>query len=116
MNTIKAGMARAGVLGVAVVLGTSAFAGLLYEPSNYAAQDHLVLQLDGIRNAGALKAHDNTAKAWVDLKSASRKADIKAISSLPTTRLADGTAGWGVKYTADGACLRYNKGLVIILR
>jgi len=24
--------------------------------------------------------------------------------------------GWGVKYTADGACLRYNKGLVIILR
>ncbi|MBQ8125751.1 MAG: hypothetical protein IJ173_07680 [Kiritimatiellae bacterium] len=99
MNTIKAGMARAGVLGVAVVLGTSAFAGLLYEPSNYAAQDHLVLQLDGIRNAGALKAHDNTANAWVDLKSASRKADIKAISSIsgrsvPETSLKEGTAEW----------------------
>lgn len=103
MNTITAGMARASVLGVAVVLGTSAFAGLLYEPSNYAAQDHLVLQLDGIRNAGVLKAHDSTAKAWVDLKSASRKADIKAISSIsgrsvPATSLQDGTAGW----TDDG--------------
>lgn len=97
MNTIKAGMARAGVLGVAVVLGTSAFAGLLYEPSNYAAQENLVLQLDGIRNAGALKAHDNTASAWVDLKS-SRTANITAISPLPNTKLADGTAGW----TSDG--------------
>ena len=98
MNTIKAGMARAGVLGVAVVLGTSAFAGLLYEPSNYAAQDHLVLQLDGIRNAGALKAHDNTASAWVDLKSPGRTAAITDISPLPNTKLADGTAGW----TSDG--------------
>ncbi len=97
MNTIKAGMARAGVLGVAVVLGTSAFARLLYEPSNYAAQENLVLQLDGIRNAGALKAHDSTAKAWVDLKS-SRTANITAISPLPNTKLADGTAGW----TSDG--------------
>ncbi len=99
MNTITAGMARASVLGVAVVLGTSAFAGLLYEPSNYAAQENLVLQLDGIRNAGALKAHDSTAKAWVDLKSASRKADIKAISSIsgrsvPETSLKEGTAEW----------------------
>jgi len=103
MNTITAGMARAGVLGVAVVLGTSAFAGLLYEPSNYAAQDHLVLQLDGIRNAGALKAHDSTVTAWVDLKSPGRTAAITDISSIPgrlvpEKSLQDGTAGW----TDDG--------------
>ena len=30
--------------------------GLLYEPQNYVAQDNLVVNLDGIRNAGLLKA------------------------------------------------------------
>lgn len=61
MNTIAAGMARAGVLGVApTVGGTIGYVGKFDE------------------------------------------------STLPD--------GWGVKYTADGACLRYNKGLVIILR
>ncbi len=45
----------------------SVFAGLLYEPGNYAAQDNLILHLDGIRNVGELKAHDADATAWVDL-------------------------------------------------
>jgi hypothetical protein len=42
-------------------------AGLLYEPSNYAARDALLLQLDGIRNVGLLKAHDGDASQWIDL-------------------------------------------------
>lgn len=88
----------------AMILATSAKAGLLYEPGNYAAQDNLVLQLDGIRNAGALKAHDGTAAKWVDLRS-SGTAAIRAISSIPgrsvpANSLADGTAGW----TDDGYC------------
>ncbi len=89
-------------ISAAALLGTSAIAGLLYEPGNYAAQENLVLQLDGIRNAGALKPHDSAATAWVDLKS-SRTAAIRAISSIPgrsvpATSLQDGTAGW----TSDG--------------
>ena len=40
---------------------SSAIAGLLYEPSNYAAQDNLVCNLDGIRNAGLLEAWDGSA-------------------------------------------------------
>lgn len=40
----------------------TAFGGLLYEPGNYAAQDNLVVNFDGIRNAGPLKAHDSAAR------------------------------------------------------
>ena len=43
------------------------WAGLLYEPTDYAAQTNLLLHLDGIRNVGILKAHDETAKKWIDL-------------------------------------------------
>ena len=103
MNTTRAFAAKAGVTLASAILGASAFAGLLYEPGSYAAQDHLVLQLDGIRNAGALKAHDGASTAWVDLKSDGRSAAIRAISSIsgrsvPATSLQDGTAGW----TDDG--------------
>lgn len=41
-------------------------AGLLYEPDAY-VQDGLVLQLDGIRNAGANAPHDANATAWANL-------------------------------------------------
>ena len=44
-----------------------ACAGLLYEPSSYAAQGNLILNLDGTRNVGALKAHDGAATEWKDL-------------------------------------------------
>ena len=103
MNTTRAFASKAGVTLASAILGASAFAGLLYEPGNYAAQDHLVLQLDGIRNAGALKAHDGAATAWVDLKSDGRSAAISTISSIsgrsvPATSLQEGTAGW----TDDG--------------
>ena len=85
-----------------ILVSETVLAGLLYEPSNYAAHDHLVLQLDGIRNAGALKAHNSAATAWADLAS-SRTAAIRGISSIsersvPATSLAEGTAGW----TDDG--------------
>ncbi len=93
---------KATIAAVCGAFASTAFAGLLYEPDNYAAQDHLVLQLDGIRNAGALKAHDSSATTWADLVS-SRTAAIRAISSIsgrsvPATSLQDGTAGW----TDDG--------------
>ena len=39
----------------AMMATVAAFAGLLYEPSCYVAQGNLILNLDGIRNVGALK-------------------------------------------------------------
>ena len=63
-----------GALILLSMLAPRAWAGLLYEPSNYAAQDALVLHLDGIRNAGALKAHDSNAEEWVNLANANRSA------------------------------------------
>lgn len=57
----------AAALGAAILSAGSGFAGLLYEPTNYAAQDALLLQLDGIRNVGLLKAHDGNASQWIDL-------------------------------------------------
>ena len=59
------GGGRAASLSVAAtVLATAAFGGLLYEPSNYEAQDYLVVNYDGIRNAGLLRAHDPAATVW----------------------------------------------------
>ena len=52
----------------------AANAGLLYEPSAYQAQDAMILNFDGIRNAGALKPHDNAAKSWANLADADRPA------------------------------------------
>ena len=51
----------------AMMATVAAFAGLLYEPSSYVAQDKLILNLDGIRNVGALKAHDGAATEWKDV-------------------------------------------------
>ena len=50
-------------------------AGLLYEPGSYAAQDNLVCNLDGIRNAGLLKAHDNAATEWKNVGRAANNAE-----------------------------------------
>ncbi len=52
---------------IALLVPTAANAALKYEPSNYAARGNLLLQLDGIRNTGLLKAHDSSSKTWVDL-------------------------------------------------
>jgi len=55
------------LLAAAVFTAGTSFAGLLYEPSNYAARGNLLLQLDGIRNVGMTKGHDSNAATWVDL-------------------------------------------------
>lgn len=58
----------AAVLAAGFALGAlQANAALKYEPSNYAARSDLLLQLDGIRNVGLLKAHDGDASQWIDL-------------------------------------------------
>ena len=84
----------AAALCASMLTTVSAPAALLYEPSNYAAQDALVLQLDGIRNVGALKAHDASAASWSDLVSNGRSANIQTITTAPVTTLAVGTSGW----------------------
>ena len=74
----------------AVAIFSTANAGLLYEPGNYVAQDNLVVNLDGIRNAGLLKAHDSTATEWKNIGRAANDA---------TFTLKEGdTSGW----VADG--------------
>lgn len=50
--------------------GERAVAALKYETGGY-VQDGLVAHYDGIRNAGALKAHDLYATNWVDLSATS---------------------------------------------
>ena len=106
MTIIPTAKNASAMLAAAIVVLTTmpdnSYAGLLYETSNYAAQENLVLHLDGIRNAGALKAHDSAAASWADLAS-SRTAAFREISSIPersipATSLADGTSGW----TDDG--------------
>lgn len=97
MNTTLRTFAASAAFAAAGAASTAS-GGLLYEPSNYVAQEHLVLHLDGIRNAGALKAHDASATSWADLAS-SRTAAIREISSIPSrsvpsTSLAIGTSGW----------------------
>ena len=66
-------MTKSAALFAAVLLAAgTGRAGLLYEPSNYAARDALLLQLDGIRNVGMLKAHDGDASQWIDLAAGNR--------------------------------------------
>ena len=76
-------------------------AGLLYETGNYAAQDALLLHFDGIRNAGALKAHDSSAEKWIDLAAGNAasfgQVDPDSVYGS-TASLVSGVPGW----TADG--------------
>ena len=69
---------------------TSARAGLLYEPSNYAAQDNLVVNLDGIRNAGPLKAHDSNATDWKNIGRVANDAEFFAKDGDTSAWVADG--------------------------
>ena len=75
----------------------AATAGLLYETGNYAAQTNLVLHLDGIRNAGALKAHNSDAATWVDLVRGN-SASFYPITTTTGTTGEIGVSGW----TDDG--------------
>ena len=67
-----------------------ACAGLLYETSCYAAQDNLRIHYDGIRNAGALKAHDSSAAEWVCLGHAACNATFIAKEGDASAWTADG--------------------------
>ena len=79
------------VMGIVVAMvAINGFAGLLYEPGNYVAQDNIVVNLDGIRNAGLLKAHDNNAEEWKNIARAANDATF-------TFKEGD-TSGW----VADG--------------
>jgi hypothetical protein len=75
---------------VVSLIATQAHAGLLYEPSNYAAQDNLVVNFDGIRNAGLLKAHDASAETWKNIGRAANDAIFYAKSGDASAWVADG--------------------------
>ncbi len=51
-------------------------AALKYQTGDYAAQDALVMHLDGICNVGANVPHDPNAKIWVNLANANNPANI----------------------------------------
>ena len=74
----------------AVAIFNTVNAGLLYEPSNYAAQDNLVCNLDGIRNAGLLKAHDGTATEWKNVGRIANNAEFFAKGGDASAWVADG--------------------------
>ena len=85
---------------VAVMLQASA--GLMYEPSNYVAQENLVLNFDGIRNAGLLKAHDGEASVW------------KNVGRVANDATLVGNDGPANAWTADG--YRFNGGTYGVLK
>ena len=78
------------LVGAAALFAGNVRAGLLYEPDSYVAQDNIVVNLDGIRNAGLLKAHDNNAEEWKNIGRAANDATF-------TFKEGD-TSGW----VADG--------------
>ena len=67
-------MKTTSLFAIVAISAASAHAGLLYEPANYAAQDNLVVNFDGIRNAGLLKAHDASATTWKNIGRAANDA------------------------------------------
>ncbi|MBQ3290306.1 MAG: hypothetical protein IJH50_12975 [Kiritimatiellae bacterium] len=71
-------------------MAMNCWAGLLYEPGNYVAQDNLVVNLDGIRNAGPLKAHDSTATEWKNIGRAANDATITLKDGDTSAWVADG--------------------------
>ena len=75
---------------VACAGAREAFGGLLYEPSSYAAQGNLILNLDGIRNVGALKAHDGAAAEWKDLTRTVNDVEFIAKEGDASAWVADG--------------------------
>jgi hypothetical protein len=78
------------LVGAAALFAGNVQAGLLYEPDSYVSQDNIVVNLDGIRNVGLLKAHDNNAEEWKNIGRAANDATF-------TFKEGD-TSGW----VADG--------------
>jgi hypothetical protein len=75
---------------IALLMPTAASAALKYEPGNYAAQDNLVVNFDGIRNAGLLKAHDGAATEWKNIGRVANDAEFIAKSGDTSAWVADG--------------------------
>ena len=75
---------------IAAFAPSAANAALKYEPSNYAAQDNLVVNFDGIRNAGLLKAHDDSAETWKNIGRIANDAGFTAKSGDASAWAADG--------------------------
>ena len=67
------------VLG-ALACASSAFAALKYQTDSY-VQDGLVVHLDGIRNVGAKRQHDSSAKHWENLANPTNPAAITSNAS-----------------------------------
>ena len=68
-----------------VVLGSflgalSTFAALKYQTGDYAAQDALVMHLDGICYVGANAPHNPNSTIWVNLADANNPANIASNS------------------------------------
>ena len=88
----------------AVVAACAAFpvltvsAALKYETDSY-VQDGLVLHLDGIRNVGALKAHDPAAVRWSDLSGSKNCANfVKRVSTDESAWIGSGYFFAGMSY------------------
>lgn len=88
MNTPKKAMMI--LMGVAIALQSDA--ALKYEPDSY-VQDGLVLQLDGIRNIGAMMPHDSHATTWVNLVNPSFAASLLDYTGTSSTG-AEGNGKW----------------------
>ena len=73
----------------ACLAGMDAAAALKYEPGGY-VQNGLVAHFDGIRNAGAGKAHDALATTWVDLSSNQNDATLMRDGADASRWRADG--------------------------
>lgn len=86
---------------IVAISAASVHAGLLYEPANYAAQDNLVVNFDGIRNAGKTADHDDNAATWVNLGTAG--GDFNATFDYEKSgATASGWAADGYNFTAGG--------------
>jgi len=72
------------------ILAPSARAALKYEPNCYAAQDNLVVNFDGIRNAGVHNAHDSSAVVWKNIGRVANDAVFTAKDGDTSAWVADG--------------------------
>ncbi len=83
MKTTRSSIQQRTVLTAAIcalALPMASFAALKYQTSDY-VQDGLVVHLDGIRNVGAKRAHDSSAKHWENLANPTNPATIKSSAS-----------------------------------
>ena len=88
--TVTHGSLFATLVVASVFVAPAARAGLLYEPDSYVSQDNIVVNLDGIRNAGLLKAHDNNAEEWKNIGRAANDATFTFKEGDASGWVADG--------------------------